>query len=288
MSMDNFTQLQKIALEGEIAKAIGTSKHDAEILCRLYIILKKAPKELGSYVIEIVKDLTHISEELIDRTIAEVSSNEFPLWLWTDKVIADMKFSLRVSCSESVLSEGKMDKKEVQQKVILSAFIFYCRQVALISSVAVRELCLKILDDETGKLDFLKATCFTTLSDIKDLPEGIEIPDEILVSSIDLQNILSYKLETDIITKLDEESDTPLKDIVEKVLREKEQEESKQSKKPKENKVHYSVIKYYTECGVSTTLKTFKTEEEAEQFLELIKKQFPDIQKTCKLFIKET
>ena len=132
MSMENFTQLQKTALEGEIAKAVGTAKHDAEVLCRLYIILKKAPKELGTYIIEIVKDLTHISEELINRTVAEVSSGEFPLWIWTDKVIADIKLSLKVSCSENVISEAKMDKKEVQQKVILSSFIYYCRQIALI------------------------------------------------------------------------------------------------------------------------------------------------------------
>ena len=39
MTLENLTQFQKIALEGEIAKAIATARHDPDILYKYYIML---------------------------------------------------------------------------------------------------------------------------------------------------------------------------------------------------------------------------------------------------------
>ena len=94
MNLDNLTQLQKIAIEGEVAQALYTAIHDEDVLYRLYVILKKTPKELGYYVLEVMRNLTSIKEEKLYKVIAEVSSDEFPLWIWINKVIADIKFSL--------------------------------------------------------------------------------------------------------------------------------------------------------------------------------------------------
>ena len=36
MTLENLTQLQKIAIEGEVAAALSTAKHNPEILYRIY------------------------------------------------------------------------------------------------------------------------------------------------------------------------------------------------------------------------------------------------------------
>lgn len=282
MSLDNLTQLQKIAIEGEVSRALCTARHDAEVLYRLYVILKSAPSDIGMYIVEIVKNITDIDKNLIDRIVVEVSNDEVPLWIWTDKVIADLKYSLRISQAESFLTEAQLCKKEIQKKLLLSAFVFYCRNTAMLSPLATSKLCRAIIEENSGNLDFLKTACYVLLQEIKELPETDKIPLEIIHTSVDIQNILSYKIETDIITKTSEDIDKSLKEIADKVIR-----ESRRAKQ-ESNPVSYSVIKRYSSCDVSTTLKTFKTEREAEEFIESIKKQFPDILKTCDIYIKET
>ena len=290
MSLDNLTQLQKIAIEGEVAQALYTSIHDEDVLYRLYTILKKTPKELGYYVLEIVKNLTDISEEKLYKTIAEVSSDEFPTWIWTSKVVADIKFSLKVATAEKNISEAKISKKEIQQKILTSAFVHYCRSIAVQSPEAATKLCEAVLADETSKVEFLGSTCFSLLEEIKELPPKKKIPEKILHTSINVQNILSYNIETQLVegekttAKLKSEATEKLKKDIERLM-------EKQSKLEQRSTdiipTKYSVVKYYKEIGVSTTLKSFGTEEEAIQYIELINKNFPDLTKTCELFIHE-
>ena len=293
MSLNDLTYLQKTALEGEVARIVTTSRHDGEILLRLYTILKNAPTEICFDIVEIVKSLTSVKEELLNKVILEVSSDKIPLWVWTNKVIGDIKIALKMAHSEASISEASVHKKEAQEKIIKSAFILYCRQVAMLSPSTARQLCLDILKEDSGKLDFLNDCCLVLLEDIKELriKEKKNIIEQIILSSIDIQNILSYKLETEVISNINK-SKKPKKDKIEnKEIKEEEViskiiEESF-NKPKKENNVKYSVIKYYTDCGVSTTLRSFKTEEEAEEFMQLVIKQFPDIQKTCKLYIEK-
>lgn len=340
MSLDNLTQLQKIAIEGEISQALYTSIHDEDVLYRLYTILKKTPKEIGYFVLEIVKNLTDISEEKLYKVIAEVSSDEFPTWIWTNKVIADIKFSLRVATAEKNISEANINKKEIQQKILTSAFVYYCRSIAVQSPEAATKLCEAILADETAKVEFLESTCFSLMEEIKELPPKKKIPEKILHTSVNVQNILSYNIETKMVssqnTKILKESATEKlkKDIqklqikthnlekdlssdsvkveldkgIQVVSLEKginilknlgllDDDESDDEYKDvdiecvnqthKEVNTKYSVIKFYKDIGVSTTLKSFETEEEAIQYIENINRNFPDLTKTCELLIHE-
>ena len=289
MSLDNLTQLQKIAIEGEIAQALYTSVHDEDVLYRLYTILKKTPKEIGVFALEIVKNLTDISEEKLYKVIAEVSSDEFPTWIWTNKVVADIKFSLRVATAEKNISEANIKKKKIQQKILTSAFVYYCRSIAVQSPEAATKLCEAILADETTKVEFLESTCFSLMEEIKELPHKKKIPEKILHTSVNVQNILSYNIETKLVegdnaAKLKNEAAEKLKKDIERLM-------EKQSKIEQEitNKVttKYSVVKFYKDIGVSTTLKSFETEEEAIQYIENINKNFPDLLKTCELFIHQ-
>ena len=95
---DNLTQLQKIALEGEVSKALITARHNPEVLYRLYILLTKAPQDITPTIIEIFKEIVDIKEELVDRVVLEVSSGRLPMWLWIDRVIADIKLSISLAC----------------------------------------------------------------------------------------------------------------------------------------------------------------------------------------------
>ena len=299
MNLDNLTQLQKIAIEGEVAQALYTAIHDEDVLYRLYVILKKTPKELGYYVLEVMRNLTSIKEEKLYKVIAEVSSDEFPLWIWVNKVIADIKFSLKMSMAEKNITEARINKKEIQQKIIKSAFVYYCRSTAILSPKASIELCRAIMEDESTKVDFLKDTCFSLIEEIKELPPKKKIPEKVLHTSINVQQILSYQLETQILTnekpskyvskgtakkRTDEDNEikAPLKEILEEmgVLKEEPVNEVEES-------TNYAVVKYYKELGISTTLKSFKTEEEAIKYIENINKNFPDLSKTCDLFITQ-
>ena len=73
MELENLTQLQKAAIEGEVAKAYSSAKHNEEILYRLYTMLKSAPKDTITYIIEITQEMIEIKEELINKVILETS-----------------------------------------------------------------------------------------------------------------------------------------------------------------------------------------------------------------------
>ena len=155
------------------------------------------------------------------------------------------------------------------------------------------------MEDESTKIDFLKDTCFSLIEEIKELPPKKEIPEKVLHTSINVQQILSYQLETQLLTNEkpskyvskgtakkrtneDNEIKAPLKEMLKEmgVLKEEPINEVEES-------TNYAVVKYYKELGISTTLKSFKTEEEAIKYIENINKNFPDLSKTCDLFITQ-
>ena len=91
MNADNLTYLQKVALKGDIAHALVTCSHDADIKFRFYMILKSVTKELRPFVLEALKEAVLLNEDELNRVYFETLTDEVPVWLWTDKVIADIK-----------------------------------------------------------------------------------------------------------------------------------------------------------------------------------------------------
>ena len=336
MNLDNLTQLQKVAVEGEVAKAYSTATHDSEVLYRLYTILKNAPKDITPYVIGITKDLTGIKEELLDKVVLETLAEEPPLWLWIDKTVADIKLSIKLATANGMVCEAEIDKKELQRKMVRSAFIGFVRRVALVCTKAARDLCQYIIDEEPIELDFLADVCFALIGEISELPPVEQMQDSVFHTEFDIRNMLSYRIETEIIEKrkkreeeealqqqaqdisdqmdkvIDEAVVAPVADkhndeidatvyavkmpansdnnfiveAVNKVMKQILDEQLKTDKAMKTKAEKYAVVKEY-ENSVSTTLKAFDTEAEAESYKEKIESSFPELMKSCKLKVKK-
>ena len=203
MTLENSTQAQKIAIEGEVAKALVTAKHNAEILYRIYTIIKSAPKDVSLYVIEVAKKLLNINDLKLNKLLLEVSNDDLPYWVWLERIAEDLKLSVNMAMAEGMLCMGDIDKKLAQQMIVKSVFVYYCRSVATISPAAAIKLCRYILEEESLSLGFLSEVCFALINDISGLPhENEKLPKEIFHSSLDPKDMLSFSLETKILDDL--------------------------------------------------------------------------------------
>ena len=307
VSLDNITQLQKIALEGEIAKALSTARHDEEILYRYYTILKRAPQELSYLLVQIVRDMVDVKQGLLDQVTLEASLDITPLWIWVNRTVADLKLSLKLACSDSIGS-ASMDRKGLQKKLIKSAFVYYVRSTAMASPTAASTLCKYLIDEQPIELDFLEDACFALIAEISELLEdettmaelepGGKITEDVIHTSFDINKVLSYKVETDVVERMNKDKnekkrktttkkevkahivpDEPidlsamLKKTIAEILEAQQEVEKKGTGK-------YVVVKEYAGCDVSTPLRECASEEEAEKFIESMKKQFPELVKT--------
>lgn len=308
MTLENLTQLQKIAIEGEVAGALSSARHNPEILYRLYTILQNVPKEVSQYVVDVVKDLTDIEETELNRVLLELSGKEFPLWIWVKKTVADIKLSLTLALADSIISDASMDKKLVQQKIIKSAFVCFCRSTAMASPRATIELCKYIMEEESKTLDFLANTCFSLINEVSELTDNEKIPEDLLHKAFDVRSMLSFRIETEVLESLNKKSkkqpsafnfepverkekdrvkeaikNTKLTDVVDEVMA---QILNEALSKPKDEIKGYAVVKKYEGNNITSVLRTFKTEKEAIEFRDKLQKEFPEITKTCSLDIK--
>lgn len=333
VSLDNITALQKIALEGEIAKALSTARHDAEILYRYYTILKRAPKEISYLLVQIVRDMTDIKQETLDRVMLEASLDVVPLWIWTQRTTADLKLSLKIACADSI-GDASMDRKGLQKKLIKSAFVYYCRNVAIMCPTAALTLCQHIINESTTDLDFLEDACFALIPEIEELKNDTStqdiITEDVIHTTFDISKVLSYKLETEVLNKrnkevseedeelarqLNELKDNEIKQVlntgdtqvfvgkavvnpeaifppavelsqvlkktIDEILKEREG-------KKQENNGKFIVVKEYDGCDVVTPLRECRTEEEAQEFISSMEKQFPELLKTVRFRIRRS
>ena len=69
MMEEKLTSIQQIALEGEIALALSSSKHDADIKLRIYYILKELRKseEFKPAVLKIIRNAVTFDSSIVDR-----------------------------------------------------------------------------------------------------------------------------------------------------------------------------------------------------------------------------
>ena len=335
MTLENLTQLQKVAIEGEVAKAYASAKHNSEILYRFYTMLKNAPQDITSYIVEVTNNLVGIDEETLTRTALETLADEPPVWLWIDKTVEDIKLSIKLALAEGVVCDTDTDKKLIQEKIIRSAFITFARKAALTCTKATRELCNRVIE-ETKELGFLEDVCFALLGEISELPETLTMTDSLFHSEFDIRNMLSYRIEKEIMDKRnnrDSEERTIQKqakdindkidkvieealivpvgeehndvadatvyavkmavddegfmaDAVNRVMKKILDDQLKTDKAMKAKETKYAVVKEY-ENSVSTTLKAFDTEAEAESYKEKIESNFPELMKSCTLKVKK-
>lgn len=201
MNLDSLTQLQKAAIEGEVARTYVSARHNSEILYRLYTILKNAPKDMLPYILEVTRELVGIKEELITKVVLESTVEEPPLWLWIDKTVDDIKLSLKLASAEGMMCDIEADKKLMQQKIVRSAFIAFGRKIALACTRAAKELCRHIIDEEPLELGFLEDVCFSLIAEIDELPVTEAMTDNVFHTEFDIRNMLSYRIEKEIMEK---------------------------------------------------------------------------------------
>ena len=301
MTLDNLTQLQKTAIEGEVAKALSTARHNPEILYRVYAIMRNIPKELQGYVSEIIKEFVELSPSMLKRVTLEAVAEEVPIWLWIDKVVADVKLSIKLASMDGMICEAEADKKLMQKKIVKSAFVFFVRKTAMTCTKAARDLCRHVLDEEGLELDFLGDVCFSLIAEIDELEQSNVMPLDTFHTEFDIRDLLSFKVETNVIESHDEAQEqevetqkTSPEDFVEDLNKASETlnkiviellGQSTPSEKEKPEK--YAVTKEYANSPVSTTLKTFNTEAEANSYKEQIEENYPDLMKSCKLKVKK-
>lgn len=287
---EQLTYIQKVALEGEISLALCTSRHNAEMLYRIYTIFKEAPEAFREYILDVLQESTSVPTEVLSKILIEVNLETVPVWIWIDRCIADLLESINILEQQSLtISDNDLciDKRETKRKVIKSAFTLFCRKVYTVSPEAARILLQSILAE--NRLDFLHIVCFSILN-MKQLKEKrTDIPAQILSVIFDIREILSFTREKTQErkkkVKKEDEGSVSLDELRDKVIS-KVVSKATKGKVKKEDIIEcapiYKVIKTYKSTNVATTLRTFSSREEAVNFVETIKKRFPDVLDTCK------
>ncbi|MCR5260784.1 MAG: hypothetical protein K6C94_02985 [Candidatus Gastranaerophilales bacterium] len=312
MYKNNLTFIQRAALEGEVAFLIATSNHDEDILFRLYCVLDGAPDDIRELFLSCFKSFVHFPEETYTKILGEVQTQHVPMWLWEDKVIADIKGCLKFT--ESSDSENlKMSKEDLRKYMVKSAFIFFCKKVCGYSVSEPIYLCQKIIED--NKLDFLHSVCFALIRDLSEALElGLASPDdsgenlvEIFKLSFDSHDLLSYRQEVNAMEQLIKEEqeereyyydflfniaaeagkNKELSADIKQVISELLEVHNKQVEKGKKRKNPFVVKKILNTSKAISTLKRFKTVDEAQDYIEKMVDKCPELTDTCTFVIED-
>lgn len=328
MSMENnLTYLQKTALKGEIAYAVSTCSHNADIKYRLYLILKDMNDELKPFVVEAFKEAVTFDEEIIDRIYLETLSDKVPDWLWVEKVIADIEVSVKLGDTGYAGAKLDINKINERKKIVESAFISFGRTAILLSPLSANILFNSIL--ENNNLDFLSTACFYLKSICEEVLSenpNAKVNREIMELEFDIRGMLrtSAELET-----LEELENNPLKnrkpvqprkkpvqnktiviegsitpnelseylsqkviELFEGIKEPNESSSTSNSNHEVQNKTSNKPIKYVVEkvfynSNVRTDIRECKTEKEAIEFIERIREEYPELQSTCDFIIRK-
>ena len=183
----------------------------------------------------------------------------------------------------------------------------------MVSPTAAITLCNHILNEEPVELGFLEDACFALLTEVGELDVDEKVNEAVLGTTFDTSKILSYKVETNVIEKrnqrdmeetngdiktsdktdkgttltstqvsLDSFEPVDISQLLQKTIAEILEAQTKAEDKTSGK---FIVVKEYEGCDVSTPLRECNSEEEAEKFIESMKKQFPELVKTVRFKI---
>lgn len=304
----NLTNLQRVALRGEVAYTVSTATHNAEIKYRIYTILKEVEDEYKPFLIEAFKEAVTFDEGIVDRLYLETLTNEVPVWLWIEKVIADIKESLFLTETTGVCRVS-INKVEERKKILESSFLNFARQALMTDVDASEQLFEEVMND--NDLSFLHTSCFylkSCCSEVRDSGTVQDrIPEELMDCHFDIRDMLSLKLETEALEmfnrgkpksrvvkdkKVKTEKIFVPSDISDEELRELINKKILAAfadipdEEPRKN-FKYIVTKVFNNTNISTTIRVCDTREEAEQFVEKIKREYPELQETCEFYISK-
>lgn len=308
---DNLTNLQKVALKGEVAYAVSTAAHDSDIKYRIYAILRDIEEEYKPFLVKAFKEAVTFDENIVDKLYLETLTNNVPVWLWVEKAIGDMKEALRLTELTSI-GKASVDKSEERKKIIESAFVNFARKALLISPDASEQLFDEILND--NDLSFLHTSCFYLKSSCEEMRDSGKVEDKIsedlMGCLFDIRDMLNFRVESEALKLFNEEKSTyktekkPKKVIkvasidITPDMTEDEISELINKKifsvfkglfneEPEQQKFKYVVNKVFNNTQISTTIRVCDTREEAEKFIAKIKEKYPELQSTCDFFISK-
>ena len=321
MSYENLTELQKIALKGELSAIFSFAHSDEDLKLKIYRILKESDEQYKPLFLEAIKESVSLNEEEIMRLFFMGSMGEIPLSLWIEKTIEDIKYYLNAPDLSYKNFKLALNKKEERRNIITSAFITFARKTIMTSPSAVLQLINKIFED--NELEFLHTSCIYLQGGCTDVKNfkccSDEISESILKCELDPHDIMSLGIETECLNKIDKDSlykETPKAPENEKIVavskgividtdKQKlspeelsqflgkqvmelfnsiypiEVEEPKNS----ESKLSYVVQKEFNNTDIKTDIRKCDSEKEALEFIEEIKKAYPELQRTCKFVI---
>lgn len=305
---DQLTNLQKIALKGEVAFTLSTCAHDAEMKYRMYIILKEVEDKYKPFLVQEFKDSTTFSETDIDRIYLETLTNKVPVWLWVEKAIEDIKASMFLVPEKGQGALISINKSEERKKVIESAFVSFGRKALMLCPDASEQLFNEILDDY--ELDFLHTSSFYLrgcCDEVRDLGFMKDKTSEALLDcQFDIRDLMSMRVESEALemvtrkraprkkkspkakVKTIEINGSISQDELSQYLSEKITELFNEVSSSDSDEIKYVVKKVYNDSDMSTEIRTCETQEEAEEFIEKIKEQHPDLQSTCSFIVCRT
>ena len=316
---ENLTYLQKVALKGDISFAFLSASHDTEIKFRAYLILKGVIPKLRPFFAECMKEALTFDTSVIDCLSLEVANNQVPVWLWIEEAVADIKLQLSLTenkYSDVLLHPLSLDKAVERQNLIESAFVFFAREAAGISTLATEQLLDKILED--NDLEFLHNACFYLkgyCAEVrKEKIEDEQVPEEIMACLFNPRKTLDFLIETKFLKLLNASERQEKKQR--KRARKKQAESEKQRIRgdvgldeiPRKEAMKcisdtiaeifgspikvmdsprdvYVVKKVFPESGMSTDIRICKTAKEAVDFVKKILKEYPELAGTCEFQI---
>lgn len=307
MSLEQLTQLQKVAVEGEVAYIVSTAAHDAEIKMRIYFVLKEVEDMFKPFLYEAFKEAVTFDPEIVDRIYMETKTDTVPVWLWKEKAIADIKESLLLADTGMLSPKISVDKLYVRRRIVESAFIAFARKAALASPSS----CLDLLEtmESDYMFDFMSNSIFYLKSTCEELQitEGIEtsISEKILECFYDIREFLNIRVETkalDVAERMAQDrvkqnmmstltptengfvvslnSDMSPQEVTE-LINNKLSELFSSVTKPKTPQVKYVVKKVFNNSNLTTDIRTCTTEKEAKEFIAKIKEEYPELMSTC-------
>ena len=309
--------MQRAAIEGEIAYLITTATSDSEILFRLYFVLSEADDSLKEIILECFKSLVYFPEEVYTRILGEISTKNIPMWLWEDKVIDDIKEVIKHGEAPDS-SNLKLEKRDLRKVVAKSAFILFCKRLCAFSVSVPINLCKKILDNHS--LDFLHSSCFALIRDLSEAVEMgvVSLEDskenllEIFKMSFDARDILSFRIEVEALEHLnnleskrnskhfsdemrymldrvenEDSNDVDDDNQLDQILSNLMETHNKEVEKGRKRKNPFVVKKIFREQKTVSTLKTFKSKEEAVVYIEKIVDRCPELMNTCTFVIED-
>lgn len=315
---EKLTYSQQLALEGEIAQVVATSNHNEDLVYRLYSILSTVPKKYYSFILSCFRNLCDLPESTFFKVRNEVVFGKIPMWIWQDKCLSDLKENLRSATRGGVNVDANIP--EAKRKIIESAFMLFCRKIAMALPEEATNLCNLVLEEST--LSPLHKACTLIIPEIQNFPKNKTTKKAQLAvfdTLFDVRDTLCFKLEYDDENepkKKSQKETTRVKHQVNKevVVRKEISEELPEDlptledimqginditqtffdavpqsyaekAMPQQNKL-YIVKKYFKGSGCSTVLKTFTTKAEAENYIKEILQGYPELKKTCTFVIE--